>query len=224
MNTIVLSWIALKVGTMLLSYKMEFSNLKIRHLKMVRDIKAFSLLHRQQESVTFHNFDHDLNIGPENAKLIIVAAINLFCLPCANVFESIKELIKTHNGNIRLTLRFKTDAEKIRTEQNLAIKSLLHLAMKKDDQTKLKLLSDWFNLLDYRKFSILYKTTDNDYLDDELSQHKIWFEENSIYETPTIILNYRKIPTSYSIEDLNEILFDLSNDNREIAYELKDDK
>ena len=174
--------------------------------RLLYNPETFNNLLLQQSVAPVGWEDLGINIGNPNATNNIISVCNPYCDPCAKAHHVFDELIK-HNKDINVKIVFAAMSDE-NDKSNKPVKHLLAISAKSDLQKKKKALLDWYSAKkkDYDDFANKYP------LNGELNEQKIkleamrkWCMNAEITGTPTIFVNGRRLPETYSINELKDI-------------------
>ncbi len=148
-----------------------------------------------------------INIGNPDAANTIIKVCNPYCGPCAKVHPVLEEIIK-HNKDMQVKVIF-TATNNENDPGAKPVKHLLAVAAKENKQLTEQALDDWYlpEKKDYDAFAAKYPMN-GEFQEQvgKLDMMKAWCEEAEITFTPTIFINGRRLPETYSIDELKNIL------------------
>ena len=189
----------------------ELTDKNFSLLRFKNNPEVFTALLQKQRKVDTTPFEgaclpdrQDLQLGNPDADLQIMVACNPYCGPCAKAHKNLHELVETND--IGLTVRFLIKTENEDDRRLLAVKYILQLAKDKPIGYKRKLLHDWYEDMDFEKFSKKYAIDNGGVVDRFLKQNEEWCDATGIKFTPTIFINGYELPKQYRAEDL-KIMF-----------------
>lgn len=145
-------------------------------------------------------------LGEDKAETTITIVSNPYCAPCARAHKNLDECLQ-NRMDLRIRVLFATSAD----PQDPRMKVAAHfLALQKhgDQQMTHEALCSWYQS-SQRDFANWEKQFPIDYGGDEndlLKKQKEWCERSKIAATPTVFINGRRLPATYSIEDLKYFL------------------
>ncbi len=190
--------------------KINYSN-KIKLIELKRwlldaDLFIDQLELSQQVDTSF--WENDVLLGNPRSSFIITMVCNPYCGPCARAHKKIDALLKQFPGKICVQIRFLFISPSENNKLAVATKSILQKAVSlqnNNDQLQ-EMLSDWFEWMDYDKWCIKWMPDKTIDVNHRMNQHFRWIEENSIVFTPTFFINGRKIPGRYSLENIPNLI------------------
>lgn len=147
-----------------------------------------------------------IDIGNPNATNTILKVCNPYCGPCAKAHPVLEEIIK-NNSDVKVKVIF-TASNNEDDEANKPVKHLLAIASKENLKLTSHALDDWYlaDKKDYEVFAAKYP------MNGELKEQKYklglmkdWCDEAEITGTPTIFINSKRLPDTYSIDELKNI-------------------
>jgi uncharacterized membrane protein len=150
---------------------------------------------------------NDLLIGNAGAPIRITVACNPYCGPCASAHKKLDELIEKHPQKISVQVRLLCNPENAEDKRTIAVKAILQQAFILKNSNELQMmLSDWFEWMDYEKWSGKWKTNGDIDVINTLAKHRDWNNETGITHTPTFFVNGRKLPGRYDIKDIEKMI------------------
>lgn len=90
--------------------------------------------------------------------------------------------------------------------RTIAVIAILQNAVYLDANTLQQMLSDWFEWMDFEKWSARWNTNNDANVDELILRHHHWMEANNIAFTPTLFINGRKLPGRYGLNDFETLL------------------
>lgn len=187
----------------------EFDKFKSRYKRLISRQDIFELTLSEQPMLLDGWQDLGTIIkGNPNAKNTIVKVCSPACHFCNLAHEKFNKLLEI-NDNIKIVTLYNINSDPS-DERRLPVSHFLALA----EVGEKKLLSEAMNYWyltedrDYQTLSTKFPIAD-DILEKQktrIDQMKSWCDKSEIYYTPTIYFNGRKLPASYEIEDLQNII------------------
>jgi uncharacterized membrane protein/glutaredoxin len=167
---------------------------------------TFNALLQQQPTAPDGWQQLGIDIGNPNAANTVIKICNPYCGPCAKAHLVLEEIIR-HNKNVKVKVIFTaTNNENDRASK--PIKHLLAIAAKGNLQLSEKALDDWYmaDKKDYELFAAKYLMNGELKLQEaKLESMSKWCENAEIRATPTIFINGKRLPETYSINELKNI-------------------
>jgi uncharacterized membrane protein/thiol-disulfide isomerase/thioredoxin len=152
-------------------------------------------------------WENDLLIGNANAPIRITVACNPYCGPCAVAHKKLDALVEKYPNKISVQVRLLCNAANAEDKRTIATKAILQQAKIIKDNTELKaMLTDWFEWMDYGKWSGKWKMKDDIDVSNELVLHENWNNGTSITHTPTLFINGKKLPGRYNVKDVEKMI------------------
>jgi uncharacterized membrane protein len=152
-------------------------------------------------------WENDLLIGNANAPIRITVACNSYCGPCAKAHKELDELIGKYPTKVCVQVRLLCDPENVEDKRTIAVKAILQQSeILKSNNDVQAMLSDWFEWMDYEKWSIKWNTNIDIDVSPILKKHKTWNIETGITHTPTFYINGRKLPGRYDLKNIEKII------------------
>lgn len=181
---------------------------KLAELKKWKaDAELFVAQWRQEQVVDTTVWQHDLLLGNPNAPVLIIVACNPYCGPCAKAHMQLDELLYRFSGKVKVLVRLLCNDSDEQDKRTIAVKAILQQAEAINDNTVLQqMLSDWFALMNFEKWSERWKTGAAIDVSNNLSTHSKWVTESNIQFTPTFFINGKKLPGRYGLQDIEKLL------------------
>lgn len=174
--------------------------------RLLYNPETFNSLLQQQQAAPDGWQQLGINIGNPNAANTIIKVCNPYCGPCAKAHPVLEEIVK-HNKDVKVKVIF-TASNNESDRAGQPVKHLLAIAAKGDLKLTEQALDDWYLApkKDYEVFAAKYAM--NGELKEQESKidlMKHWCDEVEITATPTIFINGRRLPETYSINELKYI-------------------
>ncbi len=186
--------------------KQELASFK----KWKRDASLFMAQWEKEPTCDNTIWENDLLIGDAYAPIRITVACNPYCGPCAKAHEELDRLVEKYPSKISVQVRLLCEPKDATDKKTIAVKGILQQAEVIKNNNELKnMLGDWFEWMDYEKWSAKWNTNIGIDVSHILKQHKTWNNETGIKHTPTFFVNARKLPSRYDIKDIEKIVLQL---------------
>lgn len=174
--------------------------------RLLYNPETFNSLLQQQQTAPDGWQQLGINIGNPDAANTIIKVCNPYCGPCANAHPVLEEIVK-QNKDVNVKVIF-TATNNESDWANKPVKHLLAVAAKGNGQLTEQALDDWYlaAIKDYDVFATKYPM--NGELKEQekkLDLMKQWCDDSEITATPTIFINGRRLPETYSINELKNI-------------------
>jgi len=147
-----------------------------------------------------------VRLGNPDAETTITIVSNPFCEPCAKAHQVIDEWLSYRN-DIQFKIIFSTadhqDDHKTKVSRHVSA-----LSLSNDPILLERALNDWYsqNKKKYEDWAKKYPVHLNENLARVTQRQKEWCEMADISVTPTILVNGRKLPDAYRLEDIKYLL------------------
>jgi len=182
---------------------------QLRSWKM--DPTIFTSLLDKERQIDTQIWSNDLILGNPNAPTLVTIACNPYCPPCSTAHKTIDKLLHNNYNKIKIQLRFLFDNTDNSDSRKIAVRAILRNALEKNTNSEIEeMTSDWFNWVDYERWSTKWKPNNNLNVDYFLEKHTAWVKDNEISFTPTIFINGKKMPGRYLISDLEVLIPELT--------------
>jgi hypothetical protein len=195
------------------------NKLKLAELKKWKlDGDLFLSQWRQEQEVDTTVWQNDLLLGDSEAPLQITIACNPYCNPCAKTHKQLDNLLRHYPSKIKVQVRFLFTAQDENNKLTIAVKAILQRASIIQNNSELRqLLTDWFDWMDYDKWTDKWKSDSNIDIGKRMIQHNDWIVQSKIQFTPTIFINGKKLPGRYSLDDMEILIPQLAASLKEGA-------
>lgn len=140
-------------------------------------------------------------VGNPEAKHEIIKVCNPYCGPCAKAHPELEHIINTNKDvKIRIIFTASGEEEDIRTAP---VAHLLAIQQKMDADTLRKAVNYWYLSKDYDLFYKKYpENGELNQQKDKIYAMRDWCNAMKIRATPTIYIDGRELPDSYSVSEL----------------------
>lgn len=168
---------------------------------------TFNNLLQQQSTAPDGYQNMGITIGNPDAANTIIKVCNPYCGPCAEAHYILDEIIH-NNKNVKLQLIF-TASNEANDKRGIAAKHLMAISAKQNDLQTQKALDDWYlsPKKNYEEFSKKYPMNDElKQQEKQIEEMNKWCKEAWIVGTPTLFINGKRLPETYSINELRYIL------------------
>jgi hypothetical protein len=175
--------------------------------KWKMDGELFKSLWRQQLSADQSIWENDLILGEAQTPIRFTVACNPYCRPCARTHAQMDQLLDRFGHKLHIQLRLVFDAEKIADKRTIAAKAILQAAKTLTPGADLRdMLAQWFEWMDYDRWMEKWRPDKNIDAEQQIQRHMQWIRNNEIVYTPTLILNGRRVPNRYSVDDIGLLI------------------
>ncbi len=180
---------------------------KAAYKRLLYNPETFNNLLQQQQTAPAGYENLGITIGNPNAINTIIKVCNPYCGPCAKAHAAIDEILRD-NKNVKLKLIF-TASNDANDKRGIAAKHLLAINAKQNTQQTEQALDDWYlaDKKDYNAFAGKYPM--NGELKEQEAQIELmrnWCNDANITHTPTLFINGKQLPETYTIDELKYIL------------------
>jgi len=198
------AWTGLK--TLIIKAK-QAPKFEAQYKRMLFNPEIFNGLMQLQPVAADGWQDIGITIGNPLAPNTIIKVCNPYCGPCAKAHPVLEEIIH-RNKNYKLKVIF-TSTDSPEDRGGAVAKHLLAVAAKGDEQQTSKALDDWYlpEKKDYEVFASKYPMNGElKAQSQKIQAMSKWCDDSSIAFTPTIFLNGKRLPETYTLEELKSIL------------------
>ncbi len=179
-------------------------NNEIKVLRLKRNPHIFNSLMEKQEAknANLPETNEAIVYGNSSAPTKLVIACSPFCGPCVKAHQAIDSLYEKFPHIIQVAYRFALESNSDNNRKTLIAKEIIKAAK----QNPFDAMRDWFKLQDLEQFQQLYGKTKDIDVSFDINTHLNWCTEAKIDSTPTVFLNGRSLPITYSWSEFIEIL------------------
>jgi len=168
--------------------------------------EIFQALLNKSSLVTYPATGLGVVVGNLEAPHEIIKVCNPYCGPCSKAHTELEELIKT-NPNIKLRIIFTASGED-KDAQTAPVAHLLAIQEKHGELILKHALDEWYTSpdKDYATFSSKYPMNGQTKEQKEkIAAMRNWCNNMKIRVTPTIFINGRELPDSYTVKELKNL-------------------
>jgi thiol-disulfide isomerase/thioredoxin len=134
-------------------------------------------------------------------------ACNPYCAPCASAHKKLDELVEKYPTKIAVQVRLLCNPANEEDKRTIATKAILQQATILKNNYELKtMLTEWFEWMNYEKWSANWKTTTEIDVNKSMKAHTNWVDETGIAHTPTFFINGRGLPSRYELKDIDKMV------------------
>jgi uncharacterized membrane protein len=152
-------------------------------------------------------WENDLLIGNADSPTRITVACNPYCGPCAKAHKELDELVEKYPNKISVQIRLLCNPINADDKRTIAVKAILQQAVVLKNNNELQaMLTEWFEWMDYEKWSEKWKANNNIDVTNTLVKHEVWNDETGVTHTPTLFVNGKKLPSRYNIIDIEKMI------------------
>jgi thiol-disulfide isomerase/thioredoxin len=152
-------------------------------------------------------WENDLLIGNADAPIRITVACNPYCGPCAKAHKELDELVERYPNKVCIQIRLLCSAKDEEDKITIAVKAILQYArFIKNNNDMQSMLSDWFDWMNYEKWSKKWKIKTEINVAHTLMKHEKWNKETGITHTPTLFVNGRGLPGRYNTKEIEKMI------------------
>ena len=179
---------------------------KAAYKRLLYNPEIFNGLLNQQRPVAEGYSNLGITIGNPAAANTIIKVCNPYCGPCAKAHPQLEEIIQ-HNNDVNIKIIF-TATNNENDKAGKVVKHLLAIAAKGDIKQTQQALDDWYLATekDYDSFAAKYPMNGKlKKQGDKIDAMSNWCRQAAIMHTPTIFINGKLLPETYSLDELKHI-------------------
>jgi len=168
--------------------------------------EIFRTLLNNQPQIAYSSEGLGIVIGNPNATNEIIKVCNPYCNPCAQAHSHLEQIIKS-NSDFKMRIIFTVSGE----DGDMKTAPVSHLLNIQNTQGSVMLeraLDDWYSqsVKDYAAFAELYPVKEDfTHQKERLVAMRDWCDNMKIRVTPTLFINGRELPETYTIKELKNI-------------------
>ncbi|MBD0849417.1 vitamin K epoxide reductase family protein [Maribacter arenosus] len=181
-----------------------FNTLYFSYLRIKNNWEVFQHVQQKQKEVDMDFLSHEIILGSDTAKNILVVAINPYCPACGREYASIVNLLNKHPNYAKIVIRF-VGSFRENDKVKLLTSAMLISHYLKDTLGFQEILGKWFEVGNLNAFVKTYPINHNKMAEDMIKHHYVWSEKLDIQTTPTTYLNNKKL-INYSIDQIVDVL------------------
>lgn len=170
--------------------------------EMLCSREVFSHFLKRQPYYEVREGVSDIVVGNPKAEITLTMICNPYCLPCAEAHEVIARLPRK-NSRVKVQYVFSSHKE------DLVLPCLFLIAS--FYQNGEKVINEWYSLKNRKQQEKMIPSTGIEsraLAEKELSRHKQFLHSGDFKWTPTLLINGYMLPSEYSFEDIEYILFE----------------
>lgn len=191
-------------------------------VRMRRNPEYIRFLLSKQERFEMARADHELELGSQDAPIVLTMVVNPLCNPCKQALAQLEKLIAASRGKIKTVIRFLVrNRNDNLTEREEAMDYDIGLAVTalalsgKTGEARSAFL-EWFreegnfNQVRFAAWREKYGGVDagaQGLADDRLTAQRNWATDAGVRGTPTFFLNDIQFPPEIALEDIRYFLF-----------------
>jgi hypothetical protein len=177
------------------SITQEFNSLK------ANDDVIRALLAKEQRFEVDKNSSQIL-FGNKNAAMLVTILTNPHCSPCARVHDRLAEILQDETGKFCIQYIFSSFREEYDDSSRFLIATYLNNPL----HETCRIYHDWFKRggrANRFRFFQTHKFAIDERCMNEFNRHNEWMANAKLKATPTVLINGRKLPAHYNIENIH---------------------
>jgi uncharacterized membrane protein len=167
--------------------------------------QIFRLLLNSQPKNNMSLFFKDIFSGEQDAPIELTIISKPTCLPCGYAHSIAEQLQNDLNGRLKITYRFTVPAQ---DKQSISYQMLSHIYSIDSNHKAFAAIRDWYTENGYENIE-QWKSRhpkDSDLsleeIDKIIKTQSRWCAALKVIQTPTLLINSRRLPDEYSLNDL----------------------
>jgi uncharacterized membrane protein len=183
----------------------DYQKLLTQYLRWKKNKDFFIFLLQKQRTAFSLPDKYVINLGSADAPCRVMVGLTPYCKSCAVAFKILTRLPEANPGKFCISLYFAADLEDKNGKKTKAINRLLYALPTDNPQRASEMLLSWYDSMDLSTWEKNWgrPDRDGDHNDELLELHQQWFKQNRLSDTPVIFINGYKLPSLYSVADLN---------------------
>jgi uncharacterized membrane protein len=184
----------------------KVNEFEILYKRLLYNPEIFASALQRQQTAPEGWANIGLTLGNPNSDNTIIKVCNPYCGPCAKMHSALEEITLNTNCNIKVIF---TATNEVKNRGGLVARHLLAIASQGNPAQFKKAMDDWYltESKDYQTFAMKYPMNGEiENQREKLDKMRIWCNEAAITYTPTLFINGKLLPETYSIEELKHIL------------------
>lgn len=170
---------------------------KYNYNSLLAQEKVFNALQKDQETYPIGNASH-IVFGAKHADFVITVFSNPYCNPCANMHKRLNELV---DSDCCIQYVFTSFNDELSIINKYFIAAYQTFGAERTWQ----ILTEWYERgrgCGEAFFNDMKLSTDTKIVTEEFELHEMWRQHTKFNATPTILVNGKKLPQPYQVEDL----------------------
>lgn len=183
---------------------------RLEFLRIKKNSSIFKEQLSKSQRIECYQSNYTPNYGNNNNDAILTIIMNIHCTPCIKAHSDLMELYSLFPEKLKIHILFTGNLTDENDSRNDISLYLLHVfnqfgttVFEKELSTILNSSTNKKSVRNY-KFQTYREDIKNDYYN-----CLEWLQTNRISETPTILLNNKKLPSIYQISDLKYYINDI---------------
>lgn len=200
----VLLWMVIK-PVLLKSLKSDYFEEYLKRFK--NNSQIFNKILTSQKFYLIPDDLFPIRLGNPSAPDTILMVSNPFCGPCSDAHVKIHRLVNLRD-DIQMQVIF-TTASRDGDPLTEVARHLINLSLSADAQFMAEALEEWYvsnTKNGYEAWKTKYPIKEEQMPISIIEKHKNWCRDAQIMFTPTIFVNGYKLPSTYTIDDLEYLL------------------
>ncbi|MFK7806869.1 MAG: vitamin K epoxide reductase family protein [Saprospiraceae bacterium] len=200
---LILSWYHIKE---LLLLQQDNSILVIDNLRFRRNRTLFlPYYHSSRKIETKINSIPDICLGAPNSVVTFLMITNPLCKACFDAHSNLIKLFEKYGDKIQIRFRFYVPSNDRKDPRTIIAERLLELYLYENDNFK-EAFQHWYSKVSINEWLHKWGPCKRENINDILSDHKLWCEQNHLKYTPAILINEKLFPRFYLTEDIENFL------------------
>jgi hypothetical protein len=193
---------------LLIANNKQFGTESRRLLSWNRDIDLFLYQWKKNKQIDCNRWSDEIILGNQAAGIQLTILYNPFCGPCADENIQVNKLLDYCRDEIGIAVRFICKPEAYADDETTkAVSAIFNASTNaKHDSELPDIISSWFKVGNVKQFAKIWNVDTTRIDMDRLKRHHKWTKDNDITITPTFLLNGRRLPWRYSLEDLRLLI------------------
>lgn len=205
-----IGWFKLKK---ILVAQKDLKESSVKNNRFVRNYDIFKSVLLSNPKIDV-NVNNPIILGNKNGNTEITLITSPLCSFCKDAHLLIESLLDKYRDDLKVVMIIKVDIEKQTEDYKWFYRKLMQNYLIEGEEVFTSALKHWFLTKNIDDFNV----KDNfqieiEKIDEIFNSQNDWCIENSIYSTPTILINGYPYPRPYEREILEHFINDLLDDN-----------
>ena len=203
LGTVALAWALLKpyLASAQSSYGLEVENLTFK-----RNYHLFLPYYQSLPTITQLAQTPTLHFGHKAAPIQITMVTNPLCKACKKVHHTCVQLLEQHPEKVAIKVVFLVPFKKTADTRTVVAQRLITLYAEQGPAVCWQAMQDWFEWVNAKQWTKQWGQQSTPQHHKVLAQQVATCLNNGINATPGILLNNKKLPAVYKLNDLEALI------------------
>lgn len=183
----------------------DYKDAKFELKRLKSNIDVFNLFAKSEKKFSIYPEGLGITLGNWNSPKKLIKVCNPYCTPCSKAHPEIVSLLE-NNFEVKIIY----DIGPNDYDTFIPARHLLAIYARGDEAYTLEALGNWYIYGDknYQNFAEKYPITAQELLnqDEMIAAMRRWCSDNNITFTPTYYFNGSRLPFSYGLKNVNDLV------------------